>query len=148
VERAAFGWDKLPKGWTQDSVEKFWSSLTGDVKHKVTKCIKRMEKHMGEGAGGFCASLADQVEGSTDWRKGPRKSKKADSDWLTVEQVRSICPSCADKMASQGVKRVRSKTFRKAMERAASDASLRRRVIKLAHDKPHLRDALLPLLDA
>jgi hypothetical protein len=76
--RTALGWKSLPKGWTQDSVDSFWGKLTGDVKHKVTKCIKRMEKHMGDGAGGFCASLADQVEGSTDWRKGPRKKKGSD----------------------------------------------------------------------
>lgn len=39
----AEGWGTLPKGWTQESAKKFWTSLTGDVKHKITKCIKEME---------------------------------------------------------------------------------------------------------
>jgi len=67
MQREGIGWDRLPKGWTQESVEKFWSSLTGDVKHKVTKCIKRMEGKMDD-PGAFCGSLADQVEGTTEWR--------------------------------------------------------------------------------
>lgn len=54
-------WDKLPKGWTQDSVKKFWASLTGDVQHRVTKCIKKMEGKVSD-SGAFCASLARRVE--------------------------------------------------------------------------------------
>jgi len=68
-------WQKMPKGWTEESREKFWTSLTGDVKHKVTKCIKQMEGKVDD-AGAFCASLADRVEG-TEWRSEPRKKKKA-----------------------------------------------------------------------
>jgi len=68
--KKAYGWSSLPKGWTQASAEKFWSSLTGDVKHKVSKCIRKMEGHFDD-AGAFCASLADLVEG-TDWRHEPR----------------------------------------------------------------------------
>ena len=41
--RQADKWKKLPNGWTQDSVDKFWSSLTGENKHKVTECIKKMD---------------------------------------------------------------------------------------------------------
>jgi len=116
--RTAIGWKSLPKGWTQDSVEKFWSSLTGDVKHKVTKCIKRMEDKMDD-PGAFCASLADQVEGSTDWRKGPRKKKQADDgSWMSIEQVKAVCPSCAVRMASLGMKRIKTAVFVAAMERA------------------------------
>jgi hypothetical protein len=61
------GWEKLPKGWTAESVEKFWDSLTGDVKHKVTKCIKLMDGKV-DNPGAFCASLKDKVEGRTEWR--------------------------------------------------------------------------------
>lgn len=71
LDRMAAKWEKLPKGWTQESVEKFWKSLTGDAKHKVTKCIKKMEGKMDD-PGAFCASLADKVEG-TAWRHEPRK---------------------------------------------------------------------------
>lgn len=66
---AKMGWNNLPKGWTKESVEKFWDSLTGDRKHKTTACHKRMEKHFGdEGAWAFCASLTDMIEGTTEWR--------------------------------------------------------------------------------
>lgn len=68
--KEAAPWGKLPKGWTQDSVEKFWSSLTGEAKHKVTKCIERMSDKMDD-PGAFCASLADKVD------PGWRSRKKA-----------------------------------------------------------------------
>lgn len=64
VVRSA-AWEKLPRGWTQESVEKFWDTLTGDAKHKVTKCIKRMEGKFDD-PGAFCASLADKVD--PGWR--------------------------------------------------------------------------------
>jgi hypothetical protein len=72
--RLGYGWKKLPKGWTDASVDKFWSKLKG--KHKVTECIEKMEKHLGDGAGGFCAGLADMAEGP-EWRNKSRKKKKA-----------------------------------------------------------------------
>jgi hypothetical protein len=64
-------WGKLPKGWTDESVKKFWGSLTGEVKHKVTKCIKKMKDSDIDDPGAFCASLCDKIEGP-GWR-----SKKA-----------------------------------------------------------------------
>jgi len=70
--REARKWDSLPKGWTQDSVKKFWGSLTGKAKHKVTKCIKRMKDKLDGDPGAFCASLADKVD--PGWRS--RKKKK------------------------------------------------------------------------
>lgn len=65
--RLAKKWEGLPTGWTQESVKKFWDSLTGDVKHKVTKCIKEMDGKVDD-PGAFCASARDRVEG-TSWRK-------------------------------------------------------------------------------
>jgi hypothetical protein len=73
VVRSA-AWEKLPRGWTQDSVEQFWDTLTGDVKHKVTKCIKRMEGKFDD-PGAFCASLADQVD--PGWRSRSARSMMA-----------------------------------------------------------------------
>jgi hypothetical protein len=71
----------LPKGWTQKSVEKFWGSLTGDVKHKVTKCMERMEGKLDD-PGAFCGSLRDRVEG-----KGWRSEKKASGFNILKELV-------------------------------------------------------------
>ena len=67
--REAKGWDNMPKGWTAESVKKFWGSLTGEAKHKVTNCIEKMKSHM-DNPGGFCASIADQVD--PGWRSRPR----------------------------------------------------------------------------
>ena len=66
-------WDKMPKGWTEDSVKKFWKSLTGEAKHKVTKCIEKM-KDTFDDPGGFCASIADIVD--PGWRSRPRKASR------------------------------------------------------------------------
>ena len=63
----------MPPGWTKESMTKFWNKLTGNKKHKVTECINKMEKHMGEGAGGFCAGLADEM--TPGWRKNVHKNK-------------------------------------------------------------------------
>lgn len=60
-------WEKLPKGWTQGSLEDFWKTLTGSVKHKVTKCIEKMKGTEIDDPGAFCASLADKIEGK-GWR--------------------------------------------------------------------------------
>lgn len=90
-------WEKMPKGWTDESRKKFWETLTGDVKHKVTKCIKEMEGKFDD-PGAFCASLADRVD--PGWRS----------------------------------------------RRASDGRDLRSKIIRLAHARPELRAALLPLL--
>ena len=69
-------WKKLPPGWTEESVKKFWGSVAGDAKHKVTKCIEKMEGNVDD-PGAFCASLKDRMEG-TSWRHEPRKKKAAE----------------------------------------------------------------------
>lgn len=97
-------WEKMPKGWTDESRKEFWETLTGDVKHKVTKCIKEMEGKFDD-PGAFCASLADRV----------------DPGW-------------------------RSRQANLVGDRPMSDRDLRSLVIRLAHVKPELRSALLPLL--
>jgi len=67
-------WEKLPRGWTRESALKYWATLTGDAKHKATKCMKDMAGKVTDPAA-FCASLKDYVEGTTKWRKGPKKTK-------------------------------------------------------------------------
>lgn len=66
IRKVAAKWKKLPKGWTEESVKKFWASMAGDVKHKVTKCMERMDGKISN-PGAFCASLRDRVEGK-EWR--------------------------------------------------------------------------------
>lgn len=70
MTRNAEKWQSMPKGWTNDSRKKFWETLTGDNKHKVTKCIKEMGKSDKgiDDPGAFCASLADRILGK-EWRK-------------------------------------------------------------------------------
>jgi len=66
--RVAKKWKNLPKGWTDESVRKFWDTMTkGAPKHPVTKCIKEMDGKVGD-PGAFCGGLADWMEGKS-WRK-------------------------------------------------------------------------------
>jgi len=53
-------WETLPKGWTEESLKKYWNSLTGDRKHKITKCIKQMTGKVSD-PGAFCGGLASRV---------------------------------------------------------------------------------------
>jgi len=106
-------WEKMPKGWTAESRKKFWESLTAKApKHKVTECMKRMEGKVDD-TGAFCASLADRVVGKK-WRSESRK--KADDEWLGIEEVRELCPSCADRMASYNMRVVKASVIRRAVE--------------------------------
>lgn len=71
AKRIAYGWTALPKGWTKDTLTRYWDKMGGSV----SSCIDKMQKHMGAGAGGFCAGLADMVKGK-EWRNEPRKKKE------------------------------------------------------------------------
>ncbi len=53
------GADK-PEGWDLGSMKKFWNSLTGDRKHKITQCIKQMTGKVRD-PGAYCGSLASKV---------------------------------------------------------------------------------------
>lgn len=54
-------WQNYPKGWTKESAEKFWKSLTGKRVHKRTACMKAMEGKL-ESPGAFCNSLYQMFE--------------------------------------------------------------------------------------
>lgn len=75
------GFDKYPEGWNRDSVIKFAKTLTKETGKGPTEhgffdaCVLKMEKHFGEGAKGFCASVKDEAYGHTYWR-GKDKPKK------------------------------------------------------------------------
>jgi|APSaa5957512622_1039677.scaffolds.fasta_scaffold72792_3 hypothetical protein len=76
--RFAKKWKKLPKGWTDESVRKFWKNLTsGAPKHKVTKCIKEMDGKFDD-PGAFCGGLADEM--TPGWR-----DKKAGGSPLSLQ---------------------------------------------------------------
>jgi len=66
-QAAAESFKKDPEKW-----RKFWKSLTGDAKHKMTKCIEKV-KDWADNPEAFCAALKDFVEGTTEWRKGRSK---------------------------------------------------------------------------
>ena len=70
------GWENLPKGWTKDSVKKFAKSLTGKGATKedfFEACVVEMRNKMDDPEA-FCASVKDQVWGTTYWRsKGKKK---------------------------------------------------------------------------
>ena len=73
-------WEKMPKGWTDESRKQFWDKITGDVKHKVTKCIKEMEGKFDD-PGAFCASLSDRVD--PGWRSRTARTAAADLEKLS-----------------------------------------------------------------
>lgn len=67
------GFSKYPKGWTKKSVQKFAQTLSKDMKGGpktkgfFDKCVKKMSGKV-ENPEGFCASIKDEVYGSTGWR--------------------------------------------------------------------------------
>lgn len=60
LEPKQAAWENLPDGWTQESVQSMWDTMTGDVKHKITKCMEKMDGKVDD-TGAFCGSLASQV---------------------------------------------------------------------------------------
>jgi len=76
------GWNNLPQGWTEKSVEKFAKSLAGKEATKKGFFNKWMEKIKGhlDDPEAFCASLKDQVFGSTMWRGKGKTEKEAKAD--------------------------------------------------------------------
>jgi len=72
TQKVADKWESKPRGWDKGSMEKYWKSLTGDVEHKASKCIKRMEGIVDD-PGAFCSSLRDKLEGGKKWREERKK---------------------------------------------------------------------------
>jgi hypothetical protein len=49
-----------------------------------------------------------------------------DNEWITVDQMRTVCASCADKMQQKNISRVRASIMVKNIKKAyEGDASLR-----------------------
>lgn len=53
-------WETLPRGWSEESLQRFWSSLTKNRKHKITACAKRIAGHVSD-PWAFCGSLASRL---------------------------------------------------------------------------------------
>ena len=76
------GFKKLPKGWTQKSVEKAGKSIAKDVglkdpedKDFFDKCVEKMRGKV-DNPEGHCAAMKDEATGSTFWRgKGKTKAQ-------------------------------------------------------------------------
>jgi len=85
------GFDKYPEGWNRDSVIKFAKTLTKETGKGPTDkgffdaCVLKMEKHFGDGAKGFCASVKDEAWDSTLWR-GKGKTKKETKAQIAKEK--------------------------------------------------------------
>jgi hypothetical protein len=80
-------WEELPDGWTEESVKKMWKSLTGDNKHKITKCMKAMKGKVSD-PGAFCGSLAKKVgydRSESGFRPRPSKAKQRAAWMRTYE---------------------------------------------------------------
>ncbi len=86
------GFSKYPKGWTQDSVKKFANSLSKDMKGGpkskgfFDKCVEKMKDKVGD-AEGLCASIKDEVYGSTMWRGKDKPEAEVRSDTKKDQNV-------------------------------------------------------------
>jgi hypothetical protein len=85
----AEGMKGLPKGWKQSSLKKFSKSLTGKEGTKegfFDKCVKRMTGKV-DNPEGFCASVKDEMHGSTYWRGKDKSPQEAGKD---VKQHKNV----------------------------------------------------------
>jgi desulfoferrodoxin-like iron-binding protein len=85
----AEGMKGLPKGWTQDSVKKFSKSLTGKEGTKegfFKKCVAKMKGKMDKPEA-FCASVKDELHGSTYWRGKDKTPQQAGKDVKSHQNV-------------------------------------------------------------
>ena len=91
IIREEAGWDNLPDGWDEDSLQSFARSLTGKTKSDsegfFTACMDEVEDKFDEPEK-FCASLKDSYLNSTDWR-GESTNKNVDMK-ITESKLRSI----------------------------------------------------------
>ena len=71
------GWENYPKGWTRESVKKFGHSLTKETGKNPNQhgwfdaCVKKIKGKLSDPEA-FCASVRDEIKGTTMWRGGGR----------------------------------------------------------------------------
>lgn len=83
------GWDNLPDGWDEESVESFAQNLTGQEGEEgfFSACMDEVEDKFDDPEA-FCASLKDEYLDTTDWRG--ESVNKSNSMKLTESKLRSI----------------------------------------------------------
>lgn len=85
------GWDNLPDGWDEDSLDSFARSLTDKTKNDsegfFSACMDEVEDKFDDPEA-FCASLKDEYLDTTDWRG--ESTNKPKSMKLTESRLRSI----------------------------------------------------------
>lgn len=98
------GWDNLPDGWDEDSLDSFARSLTDktqdDSEGFFTACMDEVEDKFDDPEA-FCASLKDEYLDTTDWRG--ESVNKSNSMKLTESKLRSIVRNEARKLFSEAV---------------------------------------------
>lgn len=72
-ENPWIGFENLPPGWDEESLQGFARSLTGKTKDDTegffTKCVDRLKDEEGiDDPEPFCAALKDEYLGREDWR--------------------------------------------------------------------------------
>lgn len=86
------GFSKYPKGWTKDSVQKFANSLSKDMKGGpkskgfFDKCVEKMKDRV-DNPEGLCASVKDEVYGSTMWRGKDKPEAEVRKDTKKIQNV-------------------------------------------------------------
>lgn len=91
LQEDEIGWDNLPDGWDEDSLDSFARSLTdktqNDSEGFFTACMDEVEDKFDDPEA-FCASLKDEYLGTTDWRG--ESANKPKNMKLTESKLRSI----------------------------------------------------------
>lgn len=87
VAKKGKGWSGLPKGWTQESFDKFYKKITEGGKDPFYACVEKMKGKIKKPEA-FCAATLDKYKGTTDWRsegkKKSKKKKKTASDYYRI----------------------------------------------------------------
>ena len=90
-------WEKAPRKLDLEGLQAFWKAAGGSVQ----ACTETLGKQASDSTA-FCVGLRDMLTGLTFW-----KGKKANDEWVTLDQVRTLCIPCAEKMAKKGLKKIK-----------------------------------------
>jgi len=86
------GFSRYPKGWNKDSVKKFANSLSKNMKGGpkakgfFDKCVEKMKDRV-DNPEGLCASVKDEVYGSTMWRGKDKPEAEVRKDTKKIQNV-------------------------------------------------------------
>jgi len=97
------GWDNLPDGWDEDSVESFAQNLTGQEGEEgfFSACMDEVEDKFDDPEA-FCASLKDEYLGTTDWRGKDESKMASGTEKLTESKLRRIVEQEIQKLTELG----------------------------------------------